>query len=335
MPYLPIQPNEEAMPITAVVTDPEALTLTVHADFAAPVERVWMVFTNPRQLERFWGPPGWPATFRAFDFRPGGLAQYSMTGPDGVTHLARWEFLTIHEPTSFEVLNGFANEAGELNPGMEPMRMVFTFDLQDGQTLFRCVTHFQSLESLEQQLAMGMSEGIRMAMEQLDVVLLELRDYAQGKGTRAEILSDQHVRITRLINGPRALVWRAHTEPELLRKWLLGPDGWAMTICEVDLVVGGSYRYWWEGPGESFGFEGEHLVIDVQRRVVTTEQMTGTEHPATVNDLQMYEEDGATMLTLIVTYPDATTRDLVLATGMLDGMEASYDRLEREVLDRN
>ncbi len=320
------------MPVTQITPDPATLTMTVHAEFEASADRVWRVFTEPRQLERFWGPPGWPATFRGFDFAPGGLAHYSLTGPDGATHHGRWEFLRIDEPEAFEVLDGFADEHGDLLAEMEPMRMVFTFTPDGPRTRFEAVTHFSSLASLEQQVAMGVVDGMRQAMDQLDTVLQDLRAYAEGKGTRLEVLDDTHVRITRLVNGPRDLVWRAHTEPELLRRWLLGPDGWRMPVCELDPVAGGRYRYAWEGPGASFGFEGEHLLVDAPRRMVSTEHMTGTEHPATVNDLQLYEEDGATLLTLIIAYPDAATRDTILATGMIDGMETSYERLERDVL---
>ena len=325
------------MPVTEITSDPETLTMNIAAEFDAFVDRVWSVFSDPRQLERFWGPPGWPATFTRFDFTPGGLAHYSLTGPNGETHHARWEFLRIDEPQSFEVLDGFADASGELVDEMPPpMRMVFSFTQDGPRTRFSGVTHFQSVDALEQSVAMGMIEGTRMAMSQLDSVLQDLREYAQGKGTRLEVLDDQHVRITRLVDGPRELVWRAHTEPELIRQWLLGPDGWRMSVCEVDPVVGGRYRYAWEPvdgtPGQAFGFDGENLVIDAPRRTVTTEHMTGTDYPSTVNDLQLYEEDGATLLTILIEYPDAVTRDAVLATGMLDGMETSYARLEREVL---
>ncbi len=320
------------MPITQITPDPETLTINVHAEFDASVDRVWSVFTDPRQLERFWGPPSWPATFATFDFEPGGIALYSLTGPDGSSHSARWEFLRIDEPDSFEVLDGFADDKGELIAGMSPMRMVFTFTQDGARTRFQATTHFESLESLEQQVAMGLLVGMRQAMGQLDDVLRDLHEYAQGKGTQVDVVDDQTVRITRLVNGPRDLVWRAHTEPELLKRWLLGPDGWRLAVCEVDPVVGGHYRYVWEGPGETFGFDGETLVVDAPRRGVTTEHMTGTDYPSTINDLQLYEEDGATLLTLIVTYPDAATRDTVLATGMVDGMETSYARLERDVL---
>jgi len=324
------------MPVTSITSDPEKLTMNIVADFEAPVERVWGVFTDPRQLERFWGPPGWPATFTRWEFAPGGLAQYQMTGPHGETSRGRWEFLKIDEPRSFEVLDGFADENGDLAPGMPPMRMVFAFEATPAGSRLNGVTHFASLEALEQAVAMGMIEGTRMAMGQIDAVLQDLREYAAGKGTRLEVLDDQHVRITRLIDGPRELVWRAHHEPELIKQWMLGPDGWRMTVCEVDPNVGGTYRYAWapeDGTeGEPFGFDGETLVSQSPRRAVTTEHMTGTDYPSTVNDLQLYEEDGATLLTLLIEYPDAATRDMVLATGMVDGMEVSYQRLERELL---
>ncbi|NYE18606.1 SRPBCC family protein [Microbacterium immunditiarum] len=320
------------MPVTAVTTDPEALTMTVTADFAAPVDRLWNAFTDPRQLERFWGPPGWPATFTQFDFQAGGFVRYHMTSPRGESSTGMWEVLSIDEPRSFEVLDSFADEAGNPIADMPASRMVFTFtETAEGSRLTN-VTHFTSAEALEQVVEMGAVEGATMAMNQLDRVLEGLRAYAQGKGVQTEILDDQHVRITRLIEGPIDLVWRAHTEPELLEKWMLGPEGWRMSACEVDLSVGGRYRYAWEPvgdtEGQAFGFDGEHLLIDSPRRIVTTEHMTGTDYPSTLNDLNLYEEDGATLVTLLIEYPDAQTRDAVLATGMTEGMESSYQRLE-------
>jgi len=321
------------MPVTDISADADTLTMNITADFDAPLERVWRVFTDPRQLERFWGPPGWPSTFTRFDFAPGGLALYHMTSPHGEVSRGRWEFLSIDEPRSFEVLDGFADEDGDLTGQFDPMRMVFAFEQTPTGTRLNGTTYFTSADSLEQMVQMGMVEGTRQAMGQLDAVLQDLRAYAEGKGTRLELLDDQHVRITRLINGPRELVWRAHHEPELMKRWLLGPDGWRMTECEMNEH---DYRYSWEPEpgteGEAFGFEGENLLTDPPRRAVTTEKMIGTPGPATVNDLQLYEEDGATLLTLLIEYPDAATRDAILATGMVDGMEDSYARLERDLI---
>jgi uncharacterized protein YndB with AHSA1/START domain len=323
------------MPVTDVITDAENLTMTVVADLAAPVERVWDAYSDPRQLERFWGPPGWPATFTHWDHTVGGKANYTMNGPRGEKASGTWEFLNIDGPNGFEVLDAFADEDGTPNPDLPSMRMTFTFTPTAEGTRMVNTSYFASAEALEQVVAMGAVEGTTLAMSQLDAVLQDLRDYAQGKGTRVELLDDTHVRITRLVEGPRELVWRAHNEPELMKQWLLGPDGWEMTECVVATEVGQTYRNSWaptgDTEGEPFGFEGEALLIDAPKRSVQTERMIGMP-VETLNDLNLYEEDGATLITLYIEYPDKETRDMILATGMADGMETSYARLERELL---
>lgn len=323
------------MPVTEITTDTDALTMTLVADVTAPVERLWKAFTDPRQLDRFWGPPGWPATFTAFDFTVGGRARYGMTSPHGEHSRGAWEFIRIDEPHSFEVLDAFVDERGDAIDGMPTMRMRFVFESTDAGSRVVNTTFFASVEALEQVVAMGALEGSKLAINQLDAVVADLRAYAQGKGTRTELLTDRHVRITRLIEGPRELVWRAHTEPDLMRQWMQGPDGWRMTVCEIDLRAGGRCRYAWEPeegtPGEAFGFEGETLLVEPTGRMVSTERMSDTDSPTMTNDLSLFEDDGATLLTLLIEYPDLETRDAILATGMTDGMETSYARLERVI----
>nr|WP_314842040.1 SRPBCC domain-containing protein [uncultured Microbacterium sp.] len=323
------------MPVTDVITDADNLTMTVVADLAAPIERVWNAYADPEQLGRFWGPPGWPATFTHWDHTVGGKADYTMNGPRGETASGTWEFLKIDGPHGFEVIDSFSDEDGTPNPDLPSMRMTFTFESQGDSTRMVNTSYFDSVEALEQLVSMGAVEGTKLAMSQLDAVLQDLRDYAQGKGTRVELLDDVHVRITRLVEGPRELVWRAHNDPELMKQWLLGPDGWEMTECVVATEVGQTYRNSWaptgDTEGQPFGFEGEALVIDASRRSVQTERMIGMP-VETLNDLNLYEEDGATLITLYIEYPDKETRDMILATGMADGMETSYARLERELL---
>jgi uncharacterized protein YndB with AHSA1/START domain len=324
------------MPVTSVTTEPDALTITVVGDFPVPVERLWAAFADPRQLERFWGPPGYPATFDTYDFRAGGSSHYWMTSPEGERFHGRWDFLEIDAPHRIVVRDAFADADGELDPTVPPGQMTLTFESTPTGSRFTALSASPTAEALEQVIAMGQVEGMRQAFGQLDAVLADLREYALGKGTQTELLDDTHVRITRAFDAPRHLLWRAHTEPELMKRWLLGPDGWEMTACENDLVVGGVYRNAWapvgDTRGEPFGFEGENLVIDPERRLVTTERMTGAPFPANINDLTFDESDGATLMTLLITYPDLTQRDMILATGMTDGMEASYQRLEREIL---
>jgi len=159
------------MPIVEVRKDTEALTLTVVAQFAAPVARVWAAYADPRQLERFWGPPEWPAKFVWHDFSVGGRSEYYMTGPNGERSRGFFEFLTIDEPRTFEVLDGFLSPDGTPAQGMPTMRMRFDFEPHDGGTRTVTVTTFPSIVALEQVLGMGMEEGLRAAMGQIDGVL--------------------------------------------------------------------------------------------------------------------------------------------------------------------
>lgn len=161
------------MPIVEIRKDTQALTMTVVAQFAAPVARVWAAYADPRQLERFWGPPEWPATFTRHDFRVGGRSEYVMNGPKGETSQGFWEFLSIEEPRAFEVKDGFLGEDGKQAPDMPTTRMRFTFEPHDGGTRMVTVTTFPSLEALEQLLKMGMEEGMKAAMAQIDGVLAE------------------------------------------------------------------------------------------------------------------------------------------------------------------
>ncbi|PKQ17583.1 MAG: ATPase, partial [Actinobacteria bacterium HGW-Actinobacteria-8] len=112
------------------------------------------------------------------------------------------------------------------------------------------------------------------------------------------------------------------------------PDGWTMPVCEIATKVGDAYRYFWEpqGEGEGFGFDGVLLESAPPRRAVTTEHMTGTDYPSTTNEMTLTPVTGGTLLSIVITYPSAEVRDMVLATGMTDGMEMSYARLEAEVL---
>lgn len=324
------------MPVTSVTTDPEALSMTLVADFPVPVERLWDAFADPRQLERFWGPPGYPSTFGNYDLHPGGVAHYWMTSPEGERFYGRWDFTEVEKPRRIVARDSFAGPHGEIDSSMPTGGMTLAFESIATGSRLTVVSTSETIEALEQVLAMGQAEGMTQAIAQLDTVLADLREYALGKGTQVEVLDDEHVRITRAFDAPRQLIWRAHTEPALMKRWLLGPDGWRMTVCELDPRPGGAYRYTWEPvdgtAGEAFGFDGEALVFEPERRMVSTERMTGTGFPATTNDLSFDEQDGVTLLTLIVTYADAAQRDAILATGMTDGMEASYARLERELV---
>ena len=318
------------MPITSVTKDAEALTMTVVADFAAPVRRLWDAYLDPRQLERFWGPPTYPAKFTRHDACVGGRSEYAMTGPDGDVARGYWEWTAVDEGKAFEVRDGFANADGTPNAQMPWMRMVFTFEATGSGSRVSTTTYFNSAEQLEQLLGMGMEQGMTEAIGQMDAVLADLASFSAGSGTTTQILSDTQVRVSRVIRGGIDAVWRAHEDPALVRQWMLGPDGWTMPVCEIATEVGQTYRYEWErADGEGrFGFTGALLESRPPHRSVTTEMMIGTDGPSTVNEFTFTPLEGGTLLSLLITYPDAGVRDMILATGMTEGMERSYQRLD-------
>ena len=160
------------MPVTRVDKDLDAHTMTVVAEYDAPVERVWQLYADPRQLERFWGPPTWPATVVDHDLRPGGRVTYVMTGPDGEKAGGYWDVLEVEAPRRFVVDDGFADDAGQPNPDLPVTRMALELTDRAGDgTLMTVVSTFASTETMQHVLAMGMEEGLREAMGQIDGVL--------------------------------------------------------------------------------------------------------------------------------------------------------------------
>ncbi len=142
------------------------------------------------------------------------------------------------------------------------------------------------------------------------------------------------MRVSRVIRGTVEQVWRAHHDADLMKRWLLGPDGWTMPTCVIATRVGERYRYEWEqaGGGQRFGFEGELLEIAPPYRAVTTEAMIGMPGPSTRNEMTLTRLREGTLMSLLITYPSKDVRDMILGTGMTKGMETSYARLERELL---
>jgi uncharacterized protein YndB with AHSA1/START domain len=273
------------MPVTSITPDPDALTLTVVADYGVPVDRLWAAWADARQLERFWGPPQWPATFTRHDMAVGGRSEYHMTGPKSECSRGYWIFEEVDPPRAFAVRDGFASEDGSPNDELPGSRMRIQFEPTASGSRFVCVSTFASLTALEQLVAMGMVEGLRSALAQLDATLEDLR--ASTASVQVEIVDDTHVRITREVRGALAMIWRAHQEAALMKRWMLGPDGWTMPVCEIAMNPGDTYRYEWEDVtgANRFGFTGELLESEAPRRAVSTELMIGMPGPGTVNEL--------------------------------------------------
>jgi uncharacterized protein YndB with AHSA1/START domain len=159
------------MTVVSTKKDEDALTLTLVAEFEAPPEQVWQVWEDPRKLERWWGPPSFPATFTRHEFVPGGEARYHMTGPSGEQPKGWWRFGEIEKPRRLEFSDGFADDDGEPLPD-EPAVGTVTLEATGTGTRMTIRTRFVDHAQMEQMVAMGMVEGMQEAIAQIDGLLV-------------------------------------------------------------------------------------------------------------------------------------------------------------------
>src|SRR5216117_3095288 len=161
------------MTVTRVRKDPQRLTLTVEAEFDASVERIWQLWADPRKLERWWGPPTYPATFTKHDLAPGGRVEYHMTGPSGDQPHGYWDVLEVEPPRRILFRDGCAAD-GTSNTDMPISTIrVGIEEVVQGRTRMSIEIVFPSTEAMERALAMGTDEGLSQAVSQIDPILAE------------------------------------------------------------------------------------------------------------------------------------------------------------------
>jgi uncharacterized protein YndB with AHSA1/START domain len=161
------------MTVTDVRKSPEELTLTLTCEFDAPVDRVWQLWADPRLLERWWGPPTYPATVVEHELAPGGSVTYYMTGPEGDRHHGWWKVTGVEAPTRLTFDDGFADAEGNPSTDMPVTSAVVTLAAAgDGRTRMVIQSRFPSLESMNRLVEMGMEEGMTLALGQADALLL-------------------------------------------------------------------------------------------------------------------------------------------------------------------
>lgn len=160
------------MTTISIDKDLALLTMTVTMHLAVPVDRTWQLWNDPRQLERWWGPPMYPATVEEHDLTTGGRVTYYMTGPEGDRHRGWWQVRQVAAPHLLVVEDGFADAAGSPNDGLPVTVMEVRIEpgAADGSTMTIRST-FPSLEAMEELVAMGMEDGLRGALSQIDAVL--------------------------------------------------------------------------------------------------------------------------------------------------------------------
>lgn len=162
------------MTVTNVHKDPETLTMTLTAEFDATPERVWDLWADPRKLERWWGPPTYPATFTRHDLAVGSHVEYHMTGPTGDQPRGYWDILEVDPPRTLVFMDGFSHDDGTPNDDFPRNEGRVTIEaIGAGRTRMSIESHFPSTQAMEQVLAMGMEEGLTQAVGQIDAILLE------------------------------------------------------------------------------------------------------------------------------------------------------------------
>lgn len=163
------------MTVTDVRTDTAARTLTITASYAATPEQVWRLWSEPRLLERWWGPPTYPATVVEHDLTPGGLVTYFMTSPEGERYHGWWRLLAVDAPRSLEYEDGFGDAQGNPDPAMPTTTIHVGIEATGaGSTTMTIASTFPTLEAMEQLSAMGMVEGMTAALGQTDALLAEM-----------------------------------------------------------------------------------------------------------------------------------------------------------------
>ena len=161
------------MTVTDVHKDPTALTMTVVCEWDAPIASVWQLWADPRKLERWWGPPTYPATVVEHDLRPGGKVSYFMTSPEGKRYHGWWKVVAVEEPHRLDLEDGFADADGKPDDTMPTTQSTVTFaELPSGATRMLIEARFPSPEAMNQMLEMGMEEGLAAAIGQIDALLV-------------------------------------------------------------------------------------------------------------------------------------------------------------------
>jgi uncharacterized protein YndB with AHSA1/START domain len=160
------------MSVTSLDKDFDSLTLTLVADFDAPIERVWQLWADPRRLERWWGPPSHPATVEEHDLTPGGAVTYFMTGPDGETYRGWWRIRSVDPPKSLEFTDGFADQDGTPSADLPTTTVRMRLTAHASGTRMELRSAFDSREQMEQLLSMGVAEGLQQAVGQMDALLV-------------------------------------------------------------------------------------------------------------------------------------------------------------------
>ena len=286
--------------------------------FAAPRALVFKMWTEPEHLVQWWGPKGFTNTFHEFDLRPGGLWRFIMHGPDGKDYPNESLFEEIVTPERIV----FQHVSRPV------FKTTVVFEELAGQTkitwrmLFETAAEYDAVKGY-------VVPGNEQNLDKLEAHLATLSKH--NAPPLLSFPSDRETVITRMFDAPRALVFAAMTQPEHVRRWY-GPRALTFVSCEIDLHVGGRWRYVLRAPdGSELAFSGEYREIVPHERIVTTEgyeAMPGHDYLSTI---RLDEHDGQTTFTNTLVYQTTEDREGHLASGMEPGMVETFERFDEHL----
>lgn len=296
---------------------------------AAPRELVWDAFTDPEQVVQWWGPRGFTTTTREMRVAPGGIWRFVMHGPDGVDYENRIEFTDIVKPERLAYCHAGEGEADDVQ-----FSTVVTFEAHPTGTEVTLRMEFASADGRARVI--DKYDAVEGGLQHIARLVRHVTsDPGHGDFTRA-LPSERQICFRRVFDAPRDLVFQALTTPAMISQWLLGPPGWTMPVCEVDLRVGGAYRFVWRNAdGVEMGVRGVCKELVHRECISWTEAFDDSWYPGeALITHTLADVDGATELTLTLQYESGDARDAVLQSPMDVGLNASFGRLDELLVAR-
>ncbi|MBD2199963.1 MULTISPECIES: SRPBCC family protein [Calothrix] len=299
--------------------------------FNAPRELVFQAWTDPKHIVQWWGPKGFTTRVTELDLRPGGQSRYVMVGPDGTEYPVKGVFFEIVPPERIVSSDEFDEGFEKVINADLPQGIVMTVMFEDleGKTKLTLQIRHATESDRRKHEQMGVVAGWNSSFDCLDEFLAK-QVKKQQNGFAVTLPSDTEILITRIFNAPRRLVFEAWTQPEHVKRWFGGCSSMTMTVCEIDLRVGGAWRYVLQDSKNSteHAFSGEYREIVPPERLVTTEIYEPVPNSDHVNILTLTELEGKTTLHIYIQHQSTEQRDGHLQSGMEEGLSETLNRLE-------
>jgi uncharacterized protein YndB with AHSA1/START domain len=302
--------------------------------FDAPRELVWKAWTDPQHIEQWWGPKGFTTRVIEMDLRPGGQSRYVMVGPDGTEYPVKGVFRELIPLERIVATDEFDEGFEQVTSADLPQGVVTTtiFEEFEGKTKLTLQIVHPSADDRRKHEEMGVVAGWNSTFDCLDEYLVN-QSAQQRNGLTITLPSDREILITRVFNAPRRLVFAAWTQPEHVKHWFGGCSSMKLVICDINLRVGGTWRYVLHDPntGTDFGLSGEYREIAPPERLVATERYESVPNSDRLNTLTLTEHGGKTTLCIRIQHPSKEQRDGHLQSGMELGLRATLDGLEEHL----